>query len=313
MLLCIVCQEGVLMNKQSRLDWLKRRQKGIGASDSAQILGFSPWGSALSIYHDKTGPLDVSEPTERMEIGLKIESFIADLFAERTGKKIRRRNQEIYSKEHKFIFATIDRDVLGEDSILECKNIERFDAEKWDSRIPDIYNIQVQHQMYCTGNSKVFLAALFSGNRFEIYEVDRDQEIIDWMVPQLVNFWQNHVLKLIPPIASHIDGPLLADHYPTSEDQFINESDEYSNLIREYKSLGLLIDEKNKRKQEISNIIKQRVGGNKGLITDEYRASWSRWSVQRFDLNKFQEDHPDMYQKYLKNSNSNRLTISSLT
>lgn len=46
-----------VIHKQGSSDWLKWRSTGIGASESAQILGRSPYGSADELYRLKRGEL----------------------------------------------------------------------------------------------------------------------------------------------------------------------------------------------------------------------------------------------------------------
>ena len=42
----------------SQIDWLKERQKGIGGSDVAAILGMSPWRTPYQVWEEKTTPID---------------------------------------------------------------------------------------------------------------------------------------------------------------------------------------------------------------------------------------------------------------
>ena len=38
----------------SQIDWLKERQKGIGGSDVAAILGMSPWRTPYQVWEEKS-------------------------------------------------------------------------------------------------------------------------------------------------------------------------------------------------------------------------------------------------------------------
>ena len=49
---------------ENREQWLKARQKGIGGSDAAAVLGLSPWKSNVRLWEEKTGlrePEDISD------------------------------------------------------------------------------------------------------------------------------------------------------------------------------------------------------------------------------------------------------------
>jgi len=297
------------MNEQERKDWLERRKNGIGASDSPQILGLSLWGSAISVYNDKLSLSEEFEMSERMEIGLLIEDFIAKLFCKKTGKKVRNIKDEVYSKDIPYIYASLDRDIVGEKSVLECKNVQIFHGDKWDGTIPDMYNIQCHHQMYATGSEKAYLAALFSGCRFEIYEINRDQDVIDFMIPKLVSFWEDNVKKQILPIANHLDSQYLTESFFDHDEEFRTNHDISCELIDEYKNLSKIIDESKKRKEVITNQLKQQIGDSNGLVTERYQVSWSRWESERFDTKSFQQEHPKLFDKYKKSSKMGRISI----
>lgn len=298
--------------QKNRDAWLERRKLGIGATDSPSILGVSEWGSALSVFNEKTGRESNFEMTERMEIGLEIEDFIAHLFQKRMGKKIRRKSNEIYSKDHDFIFATIDRDICHEKSILECKNVGIFDKDRWDGRVPENYFIQCHHQMYVTGSTRVYLAALFSGNQFEVYEIDRDQEVIDWMIPRLTSFWKDNVVAGIPPIANRLDTGFLNREYFGHNGEIVDVSDESrEDLVNEYFMLKEIIYKSTSRKDDISNELKQSIGFNKAILTRSFHIGWSRWNTPKLDVEGLKKDHPELCLKYMADSIGGRINITN--
>ena len=43
-----------LTSEMSRLEWLRYRQKGIGGSDAAAVLGLSRWKGPIDIWLSKT-------------------------------------------------------------------------------------------------------------------------------------------------------------------------------------------------------------------------------------------------------------------
>lgn len=62
----------------NRKEWLKARQKGIGGSDAASILGISPWKTNVQLWEEKTGitePEDISEK-EVVRFGKESEAAI---------------------------------------------------------------------------------------------------------------------------------------------------------------------------------------------------------------------------------------------
>lgn len=59
---------------ESRIDWLKERQKGIGGSDVAAILGLSPWRTPYDVYLDKIGEAPKELTSQAAHFGTKLEA-----------------------------------------------------------------------------------------------------------------------------------------------------------------------------------------------------------------------------------------------
>ena len=61
------------------------RQKYIGGSDVAAILGISPWKTALDVYLDKTTPRKEETDPGKQRVfnrGKRMEQYVIDLLAE---------------------------------------------------------------------------------------------------------------------------------------------------------------------------------------------------------------------------------------
>ena len=107
--------------------------------------------------------------------------------------------------------ANIDRRVVGENAVLECKTANQFLAKEWESEeIPASYLLQVQHYLEVTGAEKGYIAVLIGGQRFVWKEIPRDDELIRIIVQIEKDFWMEHVEKRIPPA---LDGSSAAEKY----------------------------------------------------------------------------------------------------
>ncbi|MFX8004365.1 lambda-exonuclease family protein, partial [Acinetobacter baumannii] len=114
--------------------------------------------------------------------GTMLEDLVAKEFERRSGKKVRRKNAMLKHPEHPFIMANIDRMIVGEKAILECKTTSAYNAKEWESEeIPDSYIIQVQHYLGVLGPEyqKAYFAVLIGGNKFVWKEIERDDELIE--------------------------------------------------------------------------------------------------------------------------------------
>ena len=76
----------------TREQWLTIRKLGIGSSDAAVAIGLSPYKCPLSLWLEKTGrkePDDLSQK-EAVLWGIELEPVLAQVYAKRTGYRVRR-------------------------------------------------------------------------------------------------------------------------------------------------------------------------------------------------------------------------------
>lgn len=185
---------------RSKRNWILRRKKSIGASDAACIV-LEPgkaFKSRYALWCDKLTPYDSSEIkglSEQLEWGHRAEPMIAKAFKEETGRKITNPGPYTiqYHPRYDFISCTVDRmqyDQERGEGVLEIKNYSEFGRKQWEDGVPDIYYIQLQHQLAVTGCQWGSLAVLIGGNHFHSVDIDRDDELIDNILQMEIEFWE---------------------------------------------------------------------------------------------------------------------------
>ena len=93
----------------NRIEWLKARQKGIGGSDVAAILGINPYRTPLDIYREKTTEITEDRaPSEAAYWGTQLESIVAQEFSKRTGFMIQRVYHQLASNLDHYILKTVE-------------------------------------------------------------------------------------------------------------------------------------------------------------------------------------------------------------
>lgn len=301
-------------NEISREEWLKLRQRGVGGSDAASILGINKWKSAFELYIDKIdGSKEIN--SEIMYWGNVLEDVVAKEFTRRTGKKVRRNNKVLQSREYPWMIANLDREVVGERAVLECKTTSAYNKDAWeDDKIPANYIIQVQHYLAVTGYTKAYIAVLIGGQRFVWKEIPRDETIIDILINEESNFWNNHVLKEIPPAIDGSDSAskYINEKYSQTTDKEVPLSSEYDSKIKE---MHLLKEEEKALKtqiKEIENSIKNELQENIYGYTKEYDISWKPITSNRVNSKKLKEEYPETYKKVIKESSYRRLNIKEI-
>ena len=297
----------------SRYEWLQERKKGLGGSDASAILGFNPWKSPFELYIEKTSDTVQEIDNEAIHWGNVLEDVVAEEFTRRTGKKVRRRNQIFKHKEHDFMIANIDRDVVGERALLECKTTNAFNADQWEGeQIPPAYMCQLQHYMAVLDYEKAYIAVLIGGQKYVWKEIARDDEFIELMIQHEKDFWNNHVLAGVAP---EIDGSksaseLLNQMYPEDNGETVMfESDEAETLIEAIESIKAEVKEKQTLQKEYENKLKLMIGEAKMGVTPRYEVRNITVTSNRLDSKKLRKELPDIAEKYTNQSNYRRMTI----
>ena len=294
-------------------EWHERRRQGIGGSDAAAIAGLNPWKSAVAVWLEKTGQSEQQEAGESAYWGIILEDIVAKEFSIQTGKKTMRKNKTLQHREYPFMIANVDRMIVGKNEGLECKTTGEYMAKQWkDNKIPDMYMLQIQHYMAVTNTNAWWLAVLIGGNKFKYQRVERNQEIINYLIEIEKDFWNNYVLpKQMPPLdGTSASVEVLNLLYPESE---------YGKQIELPPSTqGLLYDYTHAKEQEkiwtekkdgFANKIKQLMGDAETAFIGERKISWKTIKSERLDSKRLKKEMPEIYKEYIKENISRRFEV----
>ncbi|WP_338754777.1 lambda-exonuclease family protein [Bacillus sp. FJAT-52991] len=300
--------------EMSRAEWLEERTKGIGGSDAGIILGLNKYRTAFELWLEKTGQVTPQEiDNEAIYWGNEMENVVAKEFEKRTDKKVRRSNFMYSHPEYPFIKANVDRLVVGESAVLECKTASAYLAKEWEAdEVPDTYLVQVQHYMGVTGKEKGYIAVLIGGNRFVWKEVERDEELINMIFEAEKHFWKYHVLQGNPPV---LDGSSAAEKYlkekydRAEKDKEIILSSDYKDLLSQYEKIKA--DEKliKAAKTEIENKVKAELKDAETGIIDRFQVSWKNQSRTSVDTTALKQKFPDIYREVLKETSFRKFAV----
>ena len=196
---------------------LQERRGYIGASEAAAVLGLSRWNTPLSIWADKTGKTQHPEDEKLYQwLGTELEEVVAKRFTFETGKKVHKVNEPFIHKVHKFLRCNIDRKVVGENAILQCKTCTPYKAKEWGGDIvPNEYIVQELHELACSGYDRAYIAVLIGNQDFKIKVVERDEKLINDIINKEVHFWNTFIVPDVMPITIKADdSDILYGLYP---------------------------------------------------------------------------------------------------
>lgn len=304
----------VKTNELTHEEWLEHRRKGIGGSDIAGILGMSPWSSPIKVYQDKIGELPPIEGNESMYWGNVLEDIVAKEFQKRTGMKVRKKNAMLYHPEYPFMTANVDRLIVGKKEGLECKTTNEFAKNEWieGEEVPVQYFLQCQWYMAVTGYKVWHIAVLIGGNKFHYDTIKRDEELIEMMIKEADHFWNEHVVKRIPPEfdGSKASDELLKQLYPISDsEKVIQLTNSFSGDLQKYDELKEQKKEIEKDIKDIENRIKGEMQDAEIAKTGQRKITWKTYSSKRFDSKRFKKEHPDLYSKYVKENSYRKFQV----
>lgn len=168
-------------------EWHEAR-KGIGGSDVASVMDMNPWKSAYTLFCEKTGLIDGNiEPTMAMKMGTAFEPIIRELFHQN--------NWEWLTVHETGTWSSVEdpRSVANPDGIIEWADgslgvLEiKFSRQYWD-KLPEYYNLQVQHYLSVLGLKRGVVVAVAGGDWKE-FEVVRDDSLIETMKRRVEAFY----------------------------------------------------------------------------------------------------------------------------
>ncbi|EAF1886555.1 hypothetical protein CKB87_12860 [Listeria monocytogenes] len=299
-----------------RTQWLLTRRLGIGGSDAGIIMGLNQYKTAFELWLDKTDQVLPDESAgEAAYWGNQMEEVVAKEFEKRTGKKVRRSNMMYQHPEHDFMLANVDRFVVGEDAILECKTASAYLAKEWEAdEVPATYLVQIQHYLAVTGKSKAYVAVLIGGNKFIWKEIERDEELINQIIAFELDFWETNIKGHVAPAldGSSAAEKYLKDRFAKSEDKQIILPKTFNEYLTERANLERDIKLLETRKKEIDNNIKGHMESAEKALSDNYEVSWKSMTSKRVDTKKLKEKFSDIYLTVLMESHSRKFTVKEI-
>jgi len=293
-----------------REQWLELRKKGIGGSDSAAIVGLDRYRSPFDVYADKLGLKPEIPDNEAMRQGRDLEQYVAERFMEATGKKVRRRNAMLQHPEYPFMIADIDRWVVGENAGFEAKTTSVLNRAKFNQgEYPPSYYVQCVHYMAVTGAERWYLAVLVLNKSFHVFTIERDEAEIQALMAAEKDFWENHVLKQIPPApdGSEATSEVIKQLFPEAREREEVALFGYEDKIEQYLQLDSQVKKLEKQRDALKQELQLALSDAEIGRAQGYVVEWKNQVRQTLDTQKLKKEQAEIYQKYLKPAQTVRM------
>jgi len=279
------------------------RNSGIGGSDAGIILGISKYKTPLRLAEEKLGLVESFKGNRFTEAGNRLEDVIARWYADETGSKVAKANQTFRLKEHDFIMAHIDRRVLNERKLLECKSADKWTISSWgdpgSDEVPDTYFVQVQHYLMFPNWDSADLAALIGGNDLRIYGIDPDTELQDMILQAEINFWETIKRGDLPDPINMEDAKSL---WMSNTDDLVYADDDVLEWHAELKKAQVSEKELAAKIEDLKTKIMVFMKDASELrdINGKKLHSWKEQATSGFRYKEFKDAHPAVFEEYMR-------------
>lgn len=298
---------------QNKEEWLKLRKGYVGGSDAGAVIGLNPYKSTYTLWAEKTGKIAEFEGNTTTRVGSYLEDLVAQMFSEETGKKVRKKNRILVNEEYPFACADVDRMIVGEKALLECKTTNSSVALKKfkNGEYPEAWYCQMTHYLAVTGCEKAYLAVLIECRDFRVFELERDEEEIAALMAAEQSFWEC-VKNDTPPSADGMSSTseTLSALYPQSNTETVNLYN-YENELSQYMALTAQIKALEASKDELANKVKAYLGEAGKGENERFRVSWTTSERRSLDTKRLTQEHPEIdFNNYYKITNSRTFRVT---
>lgn len=278
-------------------DWLAARMTGLTGSDALAVLGLDPYKSRFALWQEKRTGQRSGDENERTIAGRVLEPAVKQLFAIKTGLKVRDMNILARSVEHPFMLATPDG-MVGDDAGYEGKTTTVWLRDDWaDDEVPLRALAQGAHYMAVLGWQRVHFAALID-NLVHVRVVERDDTFIEQLIEREAEFWHMVETGEMPPV----------DHHPSTTDALVEMWPEHSESVtveidadlvdawRDAKTELALVE---MRVDALANRIRAAMGDAEvGTINGEKAVTWKSQTTRRVDVAALRAAHPSIVEEF---------------
>jgi putative phage-type endonuclease len=198
----------VVLLKQGSAEWLEYRLKMRNASETAAVLGESPWMTPYQLWLLKTGR-STTKTTVAMQHGTDLEPLARTAYEERSGNIM----QPVVLQEDRYSASLDGMDLEGQ-LIVEIKCPFKGQAsDLWTDavfgRVPGHYMLQIQHQLMVSGAALAHLW-VFDGTQGILVPIEHDPEAQD-RIKRGWEVFQNYLDTDVPPPLTEADTVIRED------------------------------------------------------------------------------------------------------
>lgn len=247
-------------------EWYAARKTGIGASQAGAACGLSKYSGPFEVYQVVRGET-VIEENAAMRRGKHMEPAIRGMYQDEFNVTVEHDMPMYRHPQWDYMLATPDGQESPEVGVefkdMNFNVFRQVDELGLIEAVPH-YAVQCHQQIAVMGWQMVKLV-IYSSCELHVFEVERDEEIIEMIAEREGALWQRIISGDPPEPTQPSDLELLRKLGVKEKDPVIPLTDEISNKWLEYEQLNKEIKElRNQQdilKAQVLNVIGERPGG----------------------------------------------------
>ena len=289
-------------------DVTKHRNKFIGGSDVAAIIGLNRYKTAYEVWEEKKHNIKTFEGNQATEWGKKLEPVIIAHFEQVNNVKVFDNNERYISKEYDFLGCHPDGicTINNENVLIEVKTVSTDAFKFWGNELPLEYYCQVQHNLNVLGLTKAkFIYLVLDSRYYGEIEISYDKEYAESVQKFLVKWWNEYIIGDNTPIKTVTDY-----EKENPEVKMVEADDETAKKHTELIELKAKIKELETQKEAIEDFLKLKIGDATDLMYGlNTIATWRPQTKVTVDTKKLKEELPETFLKYATEKTSRTFLV----
>lgn len=262
---------------------LVERQKFVGASECSAALGLSPFFSQLELYQSKKGLAEPIEMTIPLMVGQALEPVVLEIFERESKMRVFDRQKVMVDPKCPWRRASLDGRT-EDGGIVEAKTSGDFRGwGKGGDEVPLHYLYNAMHSLACVPDAKVvYFPVLVGGRTYRLFEVARDEELVDLVRQGEDHFMNAYVFKSVPPPPVNADD--LKILYPRDKGGMKIATEDEIKAVATLAAIKASIKILKKEEEDAEFSVKNVIGDNVTLVAPGgiELATWATQSRKEF-------------------------------
>lgn len=268
-------------------------------------------GRAADVILEKLGKKEIPDLSgiEAVQMGKVMEPTIARLFQDKHRIELKDADYALSHKDEPWMRSHFDYISADGRTLVECKNYNAGVMSKFDEDtglVPAADLAQLIHEAAVHNVESIYLAVLFGGQAFRTYHFTITEGMKEDLIKQMAKYWGYVATQTLPGPDSLESCKII---YPTDNSESVTATGAIERAVAVLSEYKQKIKHLENESESIELAIRSFMGMNANLVTIDGKtlATWkTAKSSMKFDQKLFQQAMPDIYEKFVVETNGSR-------